>query len=278
MATLLFSVTSVPYLQTSEFSNIHQVRELSFPENHTSQTTNKLAKRQNSQGSFSYTPLIFGFLAVTLAYILIRLYVAYRNNKRAARNAANNINLTMRGLDNNLQPIAEDGVVYFSVFRPNMVGGSYFYLQGTGLNGGQIQTPPSAITSKRKVFLTDIELDNNYPAVKFDTYKTFSLNSPTLQVTEDQSAQDKGILESPRPQTELQNIVVLPQPETELIKKSDISGNEGECLICFDPILQTELVRSIPCHHVFHKDCLDIWLKTRSTMCPICRYDLKVRK
>ncbi|PVU95296.1 hypothetical protein BB559_002788 [Furculomyces boomerangus] len=58
-------------------------------------------------------------------------------------------------------------------------------------------------------------------------------------------------------------------------KKED-DDSDVDCLICFDTINPNDLVRSIPCKHVFHQECLDIWLTTRSCLCPICRYDLLI--
>ncbi|OMJ07186.1 putative RING-H2 finger protein ATL35 [Smittium culicis] len=56
--------------------------------------------------------------------------------------------------------------------------------------------------------------------------------------------------------------------------KSNISYSDFECLICFEEICSNQDVRNIPCSHLFHSNCLDQWLTTRSVFCPACRFDL----
>ncbi|KAG5249899.1 RING-H2 finger protein [Salix suchowensis] len=47
--------------------------------------------------------------------------------------------------------------------------------------------------------------------------------------------------------------------------------NEGPCSICLSDYLPNETIRCIPyCHHCFHADCIDGWLKMNAT-CPLCR-------
>ena len=50
-----------------------------------------------------------------------------------------------------------------------------------------------------------------------------------------------------------------------------------ECSVCKDEYEMDEEVKIMPCKHMFHKDCLDPWLKLRNT-CPVCRYSLKSQK
>lgn len=45
----------------------------------------------------------------------------------------------------------------------------------------------------------------------------------------------------------------------------------GPCSICLCDYKPNDLVRCIPdCHHCFHADCVDEWLKM-SVTCPLCR-------
>ncbi|PVU89810.1 hypothetical protein BB559_004935 [Furculomyces boomerangus] len=52
--------------------------------------------------------------------------------------------------------------------------------------------------------------------------------------------------------------------------------NDVECQICFEKIELTEDIRLISCNHLFHTQCIDTWLTTRSSFCPICRHDLRL--
>ncbi|OLY78900.1 Receptor homology region, transmembrane domain- and RING domain-containing protein 3 [Smittium mucronatum] len=52
--------------------------------------------------------------------------------------------------------------------------------------------------------------------------------------------------------------------------------NDFDCLICFEKMNVGDKVRSIPCSHIFHQECLDRWLLDRMGSCPNCRLDLHV--
>ncbi|XP_004308667.1 PREDICTED: putative RING-H2 finger protein ATL69 [Fragaria vesca subsp. vesca] len=47
--------------------------------------------------------------------------------------------------------------------------------------------------------------------------------------------------------------------------------NDGVCSICLSEYQAKDPVRCIPeCHHCFHVDCVDEWLRMSAT-CPVCR-------
>ncbi|XVE52336.1 hypothetical protein DITRI_Ditri02bG0114700 [Diplodiscus trichospermus] len=47
--------------------------------------------------------------------------------------------------------------------------------------------------------------------------------------------------------------------------------NNGPCSICLSEYQPKDTVRCIPdCHHCFHVDCIDEWLRMNAT-CPLCR-------
>ncbi|KAE8731541.1 hypothetical protein F3Y22_tig00002799pilonHSYRG00116 [Hibiscus syriacus] len=44
-----------------------------------------------------------------------------------------------------------------------------------------------------------------------------------------------------------------------------------ECAVCLNKLEQDEKLRMIPdCSHIFHIDCIDVWLQNNSN-CPLCR-------
>jgi len=53
-------------------------------------------------------------------------------------------------------------------------------------------------------------------------------------------------------------------------RKPDDTDNK--CLICISEYEEGEQVRTLPCFHRFHSDCIDRWL-ANSTSCPICKTD-----
>ncbi|XVF74217.1 hypothetical protein PTKIN_Ptkin13bG0092800 [Pterospermum kingtungense] len=50
--------------------------------------------------------------------------------------------------------------------------------------------------------------------------------------------------------------------------------DEADCVVCLSKVCKGEKLRSLPiCHHSFHVDCIDAWLKVRQT-CPLCRINV----
>uniref|UniRef100_A0A0D9WVP1 RING-type domain-containing protein n=1 Tax=Leersia perrieri TaxID=77586 RepID=A0A0D9WVP1_9ORYZ len=48
-------------------------------------------------------------------------------------------------------------------------------------------------------------------------------------------------------------------------------GGEACCPVCLENYGDGEVVRTLPdCGHVFHRECVDPWLRQRPT-CPVCR-------
>jgi hypothetical protein len=61
-------------------------------------------------------------------------------------------------------------------------------------------------------------------------------------------------------------------PKYKQIKKGDCLL-EQTCSICYDNYNLNEYKRELFCQHVFHKKCIDKWLKNNLS-CPMCRQDI----
>jgi len=48
------------------------------------------------------------------------------------------------------------------------------------------------------------------------------------------------------------------------------ASSQTQCMVCLSTFEDGERARRLPCHHVFHTQCIDEWLR-RCTDCPICK-------
>ncbi|KAK9059898.1 hypothetical protein SSX86_020602 [Deinandra increscens subsp. villosa] len=62
----------------------------------------------------------------------------------------------------------------------------------------------------------------------------------------------------------------------EALPTVEVKSTETEvCTICKDKLVnnEEEIVKQLPCGHMYHGDCIVPWLGSRNT-CPVCRYEL----
>lgn len=52
--------------------------------------------------------------------------------------------------------------------------------------------------------------------------------------------------------------------------KRESRGKET-CAICVDEFQEGDMTRVLPCEHYFHPDCIDPWLSSHSSLCPLCK-------
>uniref|UniRef100_A0A673XK19 RING-type E3 ubiquitin transferase n=1 Tax=Salmo trutta TaxID=8032 RepID=A0A673XK19_SALTR len=76
-------------------------------------------------------------------------------------------------------------------------------------------------------------------------------------------------VEQAHPPATEQIIECLPQ----ITILEDHSGQEQCCAICCCEYIKDEIATQLPCHHMFHKICVTLWLQKSGT-CPVCRHVL----
>lgn len=78
-------------------------------------------------------------------------------------------------------------------------------------------------------------------------------------------------VEQAHPPATKESIDCLPQ----IILTDDhiIVGQEQCCAICCSEYIKEEILTELPCHHIFHKSCVTLWLQKSGT-CPVCRHVL----
>lgn len=48
--------------------------------------------------------------------------------------------------------------------------------------------------------------------------------------------------------------------------------DQRTCIICSEDFIPNATnVRSLPCHHIYHPECIDPWLASNSSLCPVCK-------
>jgi len=74
------------------------------------------------------------------------------------------------------------------------------------------------------------------------------------------------------------NFVPAPSDFIKNLRSNQISAqllydimHKTDCSICMATFEAQEDVSSLPCHHIFHTSCVEVWL-AKSGFCPLCRY------
>ena len=49
---------------------------------------------------------------------------------------------------------------------------------------------------------------------------------------------------------------------------------DRSCSICLSDFEKGQMVRSLPCFHLFHRHCIDRWLESNK-QCPVCQIELQ---
>ncbi|KAF4751374.1 hypothetical protein FOZ62_015021, partial [Perkinsus olseni] len=68
-----------------------------------------------------------------------------------------------------------------------------------------------------------------------------------------------------RTASRLKSLRILPYQKIPSRRRTEV-----DCSICLAPFNAVDKCRILPCHHIFHKECIDRWLKERSDICPLC--------
>ncbi|OIW09269.1 hypothetical protein TanjilG_01240 [Lupinus angustifolius] len=56
-------------------------------------------------------------------------------------------------------------------------------------------------------------------------------------------------------------------------KERVITGEDAVCCICLAKYENNDELRELPCSHLFHKECIDKWLKINA-LCPLCKSEV----
>lgn len=52
--------------------------------------------------------------------------------------------------------------------------------------------------------------------------------------------------------------------------RAEVAGSDPECSICFGRYSEGDEMRKLRCGHIFHRECVDVWLLEHQNRCPLC--------
>ncbi|KAM0919674.1 hypothetical protein ACQ4PT_008047 [Festuca glaucescens] len=85
------------------------------------------------------------------------------------------------------------------------------------------------------------------------------------------TAWSAGDLEEHGPLTVAPSLLVPQFMYNRLVRHSGKGTSSTECAVCLGVIQVGAMAKLLPaCAHVYHVDCIDLWLASHST-CPLCR-------
>jgi len=90
-----------------------------------------------------------------------------------------------------------------------------------------------------------------------------SLTSPSLLVQARELAKST---------TDLAAVPRLPPESAMVDPERSIAYSSITCPVCLEDFADGDRVRRVGCHHLFHTDCIDPWLR-KHPACPVCRED-----
>lgn len=67
----------------------------------------------------------------------------------------------------------------------------------------------------------------------------------------------------------------LTESQMKKLRRHQWTKQDDQCTICMEDYVLSFIVRTLPCKHYFHVECIDPWLK-RNASCPTCRAVINV--
>lgn len=64
------------------------------------------------------------------------------------------------------------------------------------------------------------------------------------------------------------------QHDGTLLSSASSSRRSEDCVVCLSRLREGDILTTLPCHHVYHKHCIDGWVDRLNFTCPLCRYSV----
>lgn len=70
------------------------------------------------------------------------------------------------------------------------------------------------------------------------------------------------------------DVEFMSKDQLKSLGKKRVESSHSSCTVCHELYRKGEVIRILPCKHVFHYRCLKPWFRS-SNVCPLCRLDVK---
>lgn len=135
------------------------------------------------------------------------------------------------------------------------------------------ETPPTTTTTTS----TSIDIDAKNESCPSNKTDTNDLNITRVDDVEAQVWEtikiDSNVVEG-----QSNNVTTCVDTEDDDSIRTYLQNQEelcGTCPICIDEFVMDESVIALPrCHHFYHKDCIQVWLLEKQSVCPLCKTDV----
>ena len=113
--------------------------------------------------------------------------------------------------------------------------------------------------------MSALESDDDMPALEYEQ------NVPILNVNNLMNSFNSLINSIHTIPPNMEDIKVTLKDEKTIKKYKLDTKLESKCSVCLGALEKDNDIWELPCCHVFHQDCIKIWLKEYNYKCPICR-------
>ena len=130
--------------------------------------------------------------------------------------------------------------------------------------------PRAVVDANRRAQRNDVPLLTegqvlSFPEIEYTGFGDYVSSPKDKSICDEKLRQDKW-----RHRNEDMSSVALDDPSEPLLDHNSHTA----CSICLENYEVGEMVRVLPCRHVFHTDCIVPWLTTRASCCPLCKADI----